>query len=178
MHVRLLNALLTASVVASGCSTVDVKSRVAPDTNLSQYHTYAFLPPRPGRPESIAQQQVRQALRQAMAQKGFIEAGPGAPPDFVVAYHVRERQQEAASWGDWGYGPAWGWGPDESYTYTLGTVIIDFVDVRTNRVFWRGTASQVVDHPDNPDPQKIDRAVTKVVNRYPVQVAAVPPPRM
>src|SRR5262245_46727353 len=118
MHTRLWNALLTAPVVARGCSTVDVKSRVAPDANLSHDHKYAVFPPDVRRLEAIAHQDVRQDLRQARAQKGFTEAGPGAPPDFLVAYHVRERQQEAATWGDWGYGAGWGVGPDEIYTYT------------------------------------------------------------
>jgi hypothetical protein len=156
-----------------GCGAT-VSSTVAPNANLAQYHTYAFRTPtyRQGKAESPAEQELRGALRNSLAQKGMMEAGPGQQPDFLISYHVKTQQKLDVN--TVGYGYWWGYGGYDVTTYTEGTLIVDFVDPRSNSVFWRGTASQVVNHPYAPDLAKIDKAVTKLVGQYPAMVAAVP----
>jgi hypothetical protein len=56
--------------------------------------------------------------------------------------------------------------------YTQGTLFIDFIDPKTNQVFWRGTASAVVNHPENPNGKKLASAVDKVMKKYPSEVAS------
>ena len=170
-------ALLIA--VAAGCSGITTNANIAPGANLAQYHTYGwYAPPRPG--ESPGEQQVRVALENQLAQKGLVPATNGRP-DFLVAYHAT-RQQKVAVTPGYGYGYGYGYGlysgMPSAYTYTEGTLIVDFIDPKTNQAFWRGTASGVLNHPNNPDPQKIDTAVAKLMKRYPVEVASVPQPVM
>ena len=55
--------------------------------------------------------------------------------------------------------------------YTQGTLFIDFIDPKTKQVFWRGTASAVADHPENPDTGKLAKAVDKVMAKYPSELA-------
>lgn len=163
-------AAIVALGLGLGCGA-SVHSSVAPNANLGQYHTYAFATPRyrANRPETPAEQDLREALRSSLAQKGLVEAPAGAAPDFLVAYHVKTRQQmDAATLGYGWYGPA------DVYTYTEGTLIVDFVDPRTNAAFWRGTASDVVNHPEAPDVARLDKAVAKLINQYPAAMAAAP----
>jgi hypothetical protein len=149
-------------LVGAGCGAA-VTSTVTPGSNLGQYKTYTFLTPhyRQGRPESPAEQEARASLAQGLADKGLMLAQPGQKPDFEVAYNVKEQQKWDVE--DLGYY----WGPGNVYSYTQGTLIVDFVDPATNKVFWRGTATDVVDNPSSPDLGKVDAAVTKMVKQYP-----------
>jgi hypothetical protein len=167
----LVAALLLA---VAGCGAT-VRSTVASGANLSQYRTYAFKTPtyRANRPETPAEQEVRMAIRNGLAEKGLTEVPPGVAPDFEIAYHVKKQQKldvNTVGYGFWGWGPAWG--PGYVTTYTEGTLIVDFIDTRTNTVFWRGTATDVVQHPASPDLGKVDNAVAKMIRQYPTTVAA------
>ena len=159
--------------VAAACSGITTNANLAPGANLSRYHTYAWYSP-PQASESPGEQEVRAALENQLAQKGLVPA-TNAPPDFLIAYHGA-KQQKVNVMPSYGYG--WWGGYPNIYTYTEGTLIVDFIDPGTNKVFWRGTASGALSHPNNPDLHKIDTAVAKLVQKYPTQVAAVPRPAM
>jgi hypothetical protein len=161
-------------LVGSGCGA-SVSSTVTPGASLGHYQTYSFLTPsnQEGQAESPATQEVHMALARELAKKGLMPAAPGQAPDFQVAYHVKTQQRMDVS--HYGYY----WGPTNVYSYTVGTLIVDFVDPQTNQVFWRGTASQVADNPSSPDLAKVDKAVAKLVKQYPGSaMASVPRPAM
>jgi hypothetical protein len=176
MEKRLL-PLAAGLLIAAGCGAT-VRASVTPGANLEQYHSYAFFTPtyRANQPESPAEQEVRSALRRDLALKGMVEA-TSAPADFLVAYHVKERQVldvGSVGYGFWGYG----YGPGYVTSYTEGTLIVDFIDPRTKSVFWRGTATAVVSHPDTPNLAKVDKAVSKLVGQYPSMTASIERPQM
>jgi hypothetical protein len=54
--------------------------------------------------------------------------------------------------------------------YEAGTLVLDMVDTRTNRVVWRGWAQRslegVIDHPDRME-QVVERAVAKMLAEFP-----------
>jgi Domain of unknown function (DUF4136) len=172
--------LAIALFAAVGCSGITANSNTAPGANLGKYHTYAWYQPPSGEMQSIAEQEVRSSLERQLAQKGLTMATT-QPPDFLVAYHATKQQKVNVTpgygygYGYWGY--RWGGFPDVS-TYTEGTLVVDFIDPQSNQVFWRGSAQGVVENPNNPDPQRIDTAVAKLVKQYPMQVASVPRPAM
>jgi hypothetical protein len=174
----LLLSLAAALTLVAGCSPMTVNANVSPTANLSKYKTFSWLtsPYQQGQPQSLGEQQVHAALVRDLAQKGMVEAPAGTPPDFLIAIHKVKEQKLDVSTVGYGY---WGWGgfPDVT-TYTQGTLIVDFVDPQTNKVFWRGTASAVLDHPENPNVKMLDKAVSKLVNQYPGMVAATSRPAM
>jgi hypothetical protein len=159
--------------VAAGCGAT-VRSTVAPGANLAQYRTYQFYTPayRANQPESPAEQELRAALSRDLASKGLVEAPANTPPDFLVAYYVKKQQKLDVSTVGYGF---WGWGgPTNVSTYTEGTLIVDFIDSHTRNVFWRGTATDIVNNPDSPDLGRVDKAVSKLVNQYPTMMASTP----
>jgi hypothetical protein len=163
---------VAALLVACGGPAVSVRATTAPDANLAQYRTFAFFTPayRQGKPESIADQELRRALTQDLQQKGITEVTPGSAPDFLVVYHTRVR--EVTNGTSTGYGSYEAW-PDIR-TYDQGTLVVDFIDPHGNKVFWRGIAKAAVMHPESPDPRKIDWAVSHLMRQYPSLVASVP----
>ncbi|HEX6836464.1 MAG TPA: DUF4136 domain-containing protein, partial [Polyangia bacterium] len=69
-------------------------------------------------------------------------------------------------------GWAWG-GPDVTVRqYTEGTIVVDFVDPSSHRVLWRGSANGVVQHPQNPDLNKVAKSVDKMMRHYPPSALA------
>ncbi len=192
---RNLAYALTA-LAAVGCSSVQVRATPAPNANLSQLRTFAFMTPvqpdsQAARLEqSPAGQQIRNRLEQDLVDKGYVPAPAGTQPDFLVAYRADLRERtDVQTWyagPGWGGGWGWGWGgwawdgPDVTVRqYTEGTLVVDLVDPGTHRVLWRGTASGVVEHPQNPNLHKVAKAVDKLMDRYPPsQLAAAERPRM
>jgi Domain of unknown function (DUF4136) len=166
-----LRLIVTGALLIAGCGAT-VNSSVTPGTNLAQFKSFSFYtaPSGAAQPTSVADQTIDDALRQSLIAKGYVEATNGAP-DFLVAHHVKTQQQlEVAG----GYGYGFGFGGMDAYTYTEGTLIVDFIDPKTNKAFWRGTASDVVNHPSNPDTGRIQAAITKLINQYPTNLAATP----
>jgi hypothetical protein len=187
---------VAAALVAAGCSSVQVRSTPAPGANLAARHTFAFMTPvRPDSraaqlQQSPAGQQIQSQIARDLIDKGYAPAPAGVQPDVLVAYRVRLRPRtEVQSVGypgpGWGWGWGWGWGgwawegSDVTVReYTEGTLIVDFIDPRSHDVLWRGTATGVVAHPDNPNLGKVARAVDKVMDRFPSsQLAGASRPR-
>ncbi len=164
--------LLRVAAVAliAGCGA-SVSSTVSPGANLGRYHTYAFYtsPYRAGAAESPSEQEVKSALRNSLAQKGMVETAPGQTPEFLVAFHARKQQKLDVTSAGYGW---WGLGGADVYTYTEGTLIVDFIDPATKNVFWRGTATQIIDNPYAPNLNKIDKAVAKMIDKYPATMTA------
>jgi hypothetical protein len=169
--------LLVGIVCAAGCITT--RATTAPHTQLGQYRTFAFTPEAS---QTIARTPtgavVRDAITQQLAARGIAPASPGTPPDFYVSYQLVLREELAAyGWGGgWGWGWGYGWGgPADVYQYTQGTLIVDFVDPKTHQSFWRGTATSIVNTPDNPSQKKIYKSVAKMLAKYPVELVASAP---
>ena len=182
-------AYALAALVAAGCSSVQVRTTRAPSANLSALQTFAFMTPVDPNSRAAeldrtpAGQQVRAEIARKLEDKGYTPAPAGMQPDFLVAYRADLRQKvDVQSWGypgPWGWGWGWGWGgwawdgPDVTVRqYTEGTLIVDFVDPVSHRVLWRGTATGVVHHPQNPNLQKVAKAVDKLMDRTPPSAMA------
>jgi hypothetical protein len=161
-----------------GCSEISTSARLAPGTPVTSYRTYSWFQD-PNKPvQTLAEQRMRSSLEAKLASKGLMPA-TAAPPDFLVAYHAKtqEKIQVTPSYAygypyTWGY--SWGGFPDVT-SYLEGTLIVDFIDPHSNQVFWRGTAEGEVQHPENPDPQRIDKAISRLIDQYPApQMASSP----
>jgi len=80
--------------------------------------------------------------------------------------------------GGWGYG-GWGVGMGSTTTYenvyTVGTVILDLYDAKTQKLLWRGTASDTIPEKSSSLAKKIDKAAVKMFKKFPPPPA--PPPK-
>jgi hypothetical protein len=175
---NLVSALLALLLI--GCSTIQVRSTTAPNANLA-LSTFAFTAPvdpttRTAQvDQSPAGQEIRNQLSRNLTSRGYQPAPPGVQPDFLVSYEMLMKERTAVTnWGGpLGWGGAWGWGwggwwgGNDIYQYTEGTIVVNFVDPATQQVLWRGTATSVVDHPDNPSVGKTAKAVDKLMAKYP-----------
>jgi hypothetical protein len=177
-----LSAILAAGLLAA-CSTVTVTTDHDPSAPFAKYRTYTLAPPRQGQvltPTSEAT--LRSALRRELARRGIMEVS-GVRADLDVVRHVfLQNRISVRQFTDWGYDDRFARWPYRFGTYrmwmgaprtymdvrhfTEGTLILDFVDARTRRSVFRGTATAVVGGTGS-NARNIDEAVERIVAQMP-----------
>jgi hypothetical protein len=85
-------------------------------------------------------------------------------PDFVIAYYVTSKNRLNVQ--DYSYGPPRLWGSRDLRVnqYAEGTLMVDFIDTRTNQVVWRGRATGALELKDVE--KKINKSTEKLVKQF------------
>jgi hypothetical protein len=170
--------LLAGAMVATGCATtMTVSSHVERGLDFSFYRTFDWGPadalptgdPRLDQ-NPFFKDHVQGAVEKRLAARG-IELSTSGTPDLLIHYHANIRQRIDVNRVDrtYGYCSA-GDCPAETIEYESGTLVLDIIDARTNRLIWRGWAqNSVADILDDPDrmARTIDEAVTRMLERLP-----------
>ncbi|MFZ0133542.1 MAG: DUF4136 domain-containing protein [Desulfobacterales bacterium] len=182
-------ALLLMTVMVAACSGIQVNQDYDPVTDFSRYHTFAWAP-EPAQKSGNAlidsplmDRRIRTAIETTLASRGFAAAADNRP-DFLVTYQLVVRNQvevtpagPAFGWGAFPYGywgypyPFWGGIDYSGYVdyYQEGTLIIDFTDFETQKLFWRGTGSRRVSRQSTPEKTtaEVNRIVAEILAQYP-----------
>jgi hypothetical protein len=177
---RGLTRLTLAAIVSmavTGCATMNVSSHVERGLDISKYHTYDWGPadalptgdPRLDK-DPFFKDHVQGAVEKSMAARGFEWATTGSP-DLRIHFHanISERMEIDRLDRDRGYCSGDGCTP-AVMTYEAGTLVIDVIDTRTNKLVWRGWAQHAVKGMlQNQDTmaRQIDEAVTRMFVRFP-----------
>jgi hypothetical protein len=161
-------------LIAVGCTPISVRSDYDLNADFSKYRTYSYVPkttqkpgPQPQARESFLDQRLMTAIDRSLKAKGY--RMKEQEPDFLVAYQVNLENRLEVYQYNYSYRY---WGPTSSYVqeYKEATLTLDFVDPKTNQMFWRGWAAKdVYDLPRNPEEaqENINRAVDKILENYP-----------
>jgi hypothetical protein len=165
-----------AALVVAACVPMRVNSYVEQGVNLSQFRTYDFAPAdsvSTGDPRldnnPFFRDRLQGAVDQRLAAKGFERVASGAQPDLLIHFHVSVTQQIDVNDIDREYGYCRS-GNCRPYVYDAGTLVIDLVNPAASQVVWRGWVESSIDGViDNQKwmEQKIDAAVTRILNRLP-----------
>lgn len=181
---RLLGVAVMCLSVAmlAGCSSVDVKTDYDPDVDFSKYKTYGWV----GdggviEGSTLAQyplvaKRVRDSVDRILQERGFNVVKDVETADLAVVLQAgTQEKMQVTNYGGY-YGYYWydpWWGPygghtDVSY-YTEGTLVIDFVDVESKELAWRGLGTKIVHSYSSPeDAQKaIDTVVDRILQTFP-----------
>jgi hypothetical protein len=132
---------------------------------------------------------LRDALRTELAARGITESTTGKGDLAIVRHVFTTDKVSVQQYTDWGYGYGGGYGggwpygygsygmwagAPRTYTdvsnYTEGTMILDVVDTRTNKLVFRGTGTAIVGGPES-NAGKIREAVKKMVAALPSPAA-------
>lgn len=151
-----------------------------PQTDFSRYKSFGWTPAQsektagaPGN-NPFFTRRVQTAIEDFLIRNGYIEASDGNPDFLIETQLVVERKVEVDRTGE-------GW-PGNRYfgdsffettvdEYEDGTLIIDFLDPGTKKLFWRGTGSRRVAPSSSPQKsaETIDRWVSEILKQYPPQ---------
>jgi hypothetical protein len=168
-------AAVLAAIALTGCATLRVNSYLERDADFTHYRSYAWSPrdglstgdPRLDNNRFFSQR-VEDAVNLQLAARGFEQAGPGAA-DLLIHIHARVDQRMDASALD----PEYRRCDVENcrpQLYDAGTLLIDFIDTRTNRLAWRGWAEGSFDGVIDDQrwmEETIDNAVAQILARLP-----------
>jgi hypothetical protein len=171
-------AVVIAALAAAHCATtMTVSSHVERGLDLSPYRTFDWGPadalptgdPRLDQ-NPLFKDQVQGAVEKQLAARG-IELSTSGTPDLRIHYHANITQRIDVNRADRAYGYCSGGDcPADTIEYEAGTLILDIIDTRSNRLIWRGWAqNSVEDLLDDPDKmaRMINEAVTRMLERLP-----------
>ena len=173
-------------LILSGCSDLQVLTSYDDDADFTSYLTFGVVnydttSQVSGRPTGFVDGYFKSAIEKEMKNRGYLLSDNR---DLEVYYYLKlstETQLVASTSPSYGayYGSPYYYGYYGGYGYgavgvsigssttsvyevdhTEGTLIIDIVDVRANKVVWQGTARKSVD-----DSGSVKREIDEVISR-------------
>lgn len=164
-------ALFAATL--AGCGPLHVYSFTERGADVSRYRTYdwAVLPPQEtGDPRldsnPFFHDRMHQAVEKELAKRGF-EKADSAEAQLLLHYHVSITQKIDLGAADPNFGVCDSCRPT---VYDAGTLLIDLMDSRTNKLLWRGWVERGFDNAiDNQNlmEARVDEAVRKIFEKLP-----------
>jgi hypothetical protein len=163
---------LAALVTVLGCSGIKVATDHNQEYDFSALKSFAWMAS--GSEElldplvdtAILDRRVKRAVEAEMLIKGYTKSEDN--PDFYISYHFGTEGQVDVSACGYHYpeSPRC-WGREvETYSYTKGTLVLDFVEPADLELVWRGYATGAIHDIDRMD-ETIGEAVRKVLRRFP-----------
>ena len=174
---RTLEVMLAAGLTIGSlaCAPVRVSTSLERGMDFAQYKSFTFAAgdrfvtgdPRLDNNEFF-QDRIKHSATRALEAHGFEAASPGTA-QLIVHYHANVNQRIDVNELDSRYGYC---ESCHSSLYDAGTITLDFVDSRTNRLVWRGWAEGSLDGIDDQDmiEQRVDEAVTRILAKLPPRV--------
>ena len=170
-------ALALAALALGACATMTASSHVERGVNFAQYKTFDWgpadqLPTGDPRLDNnpFFKDHLEGAVEKAMAARHFMHAATGTKPDLLIHYHANVSQRFEVQGVDTSRGYCYDNCEPRVSEYEAGTLVIDMVDAKTNKVVWRGWAQDsmtgVIDNQTRLEKQ-IDEAVTKMMKELP-----------
>ena len=171
-----LTAVTFAALAFAACATMNVSSHVERSVDFAQYHTWDWGPADAlptGDPRLDNNPFFKDYLEGAF-EKQFaarhLERATAGTPDLLIHYHANISQRFEVNGVDRSRGYCYEDCEPRVSDYEEGTLVVDAVDARTNRVVWRGWAQSnvngVIDNQDRLAAQ-INEAVTRMMERFP-----------
>jgi hypothetical protein len=177
-----LTSILVTTILLWSCGpSLKVNSDYDKDANFGQYKTFALY-----RSDSIHdaisqlnQNRIINAIKNEMTKKGFQETAEN--PDLLVntVAIFKDRVSVSSTSNYYGYGGVYrpyyaGYGGGGSGTTTYdtrhykdGSLIIDVIDAKSNKLLWQGIGNKEIDGPaKNPD-TNIPKAITTIMASFP-----------
>jgi len=172
-----LAAVALFAFAVTGCATMMVSSHVQRDVDFARYRTYDWgpadaLPTGDPRLDNnpFFKDHMQGAVEKHLAARG-LELSSTGKADLLIHYHANVSQRIDVNRVDRQYGYCYG--EDCSVRvmeYEAGTLVLDIVDTRTDRVVWRGWAQDslegVIDNQDRME-RMINEAVAQMLERFP-----------
>jgi hypothetical protein len=169
----LFPVLLGAVVVTAACATMTVSSHVDPNLDAKRYRTFDWGPadalptPDPRLDKNpFYQDKVQGAIEKEFAAKGFARADAGGQADLLIHFHAVIDRHIDINRIDADHGYCFDANCQARVVeYEAGTLVLDVVDAKTNRVIWRGWAQNTIDDAKIDNEQRLARQVDEAVRR-------------
>ena len=119
---------------------------------------------------------ITAAMQRDMTGRYMTEVAKGGDVTLTAVEATQDKQEFTTFYNGLGSGYAWQrpWGSagfmDTQATLgdiPLDTLVVDMYDTKTHKLLWRGTVTQPVGGSEDKNDQRIDKAVTLLISKYP-----------
>ena len=180
----LVGAIIMTLLLA-GCFSLKVTHDYDKTVDFSKYKTYQYYGWAKESDKvlnNLDKRRIEEAFAKEFAKRGLTLVDSGG--DLMVSLFIVVQQKTGVTYttdhygyygGYYGYGPGWGWGPSYStttaheYDYTVGTLVVDVFDQKTEKLIWEGIGSKTVDENPQNRERNIPKAVAQIMYYYPVR---------
>ena len=171
-----------AVLILAACQSAPrITSQTAPEADIKQYHTYAFmekLSTDAAGYTSINTQLLKAAVTRELAERGLT---PSDNPDLMVNLLLITKDKVEGStdprygvsyghwgWGRRGWGVGVGLGDRDIRSVREDTLTVDLIEKTRNLLVWSGSAAyQPTQKEQNDSAKRIDDAVGRIFDRFP-----------
>jgi hypothetical protein len=176
---RLFSVILTAAALLP-VQAMAQKVRVDYEhgNDFTKYKTYKWVKIKENpNVNQIVDQRIIAAIDAEMTKEGLTKSDN---PDVFIGYQALLTQQQQlttftnGAGPGWGYGGRWGygWGASSISTTTSsiinnGSLVIDLMDPQLQKLVFRGIATDTLSDKPEKNAKKIQKAVTKIFEKYP-----------
>jgi hypothetical protein len=165
-----LFCVLTLLSVASSFAGISVDHDKSAD--FSQYRSFTIKEATPAI-NPLMRERLIKAIEVGLGAKGLEKVDDGA--DLKVVVHTSTDTEQRILADTWGYGgyPGWrgwgGWGTTtvDVLNIDIGTLMLDIVDMESNKLVWRGVATDSIPLKSEKLEKRIYKAVDKLFRHYP-----------
>ena len=171
MKKYILLSVTALCLAATSCSPFNVRTDYSQTANFNQYKTYK-LRITDLKLNYLDQDRVLNEVSRQLQAKGF---SVSENPDLIVNVKANHKKindvQKHAPYGVYGWGGGFGWGFGMSRTfsshYNEGSLLVDIIDAKTNRLVWQGIGEGIqVDRPEAKR-KEIPMIVSEIMKNFP-----------
>ena len=166
--IRVMSMLaMMVGLMAMSAAAQSVQSDFDRSFRFSDLKTFSFATQNraasdPLASDSLNDGRIRNGLESQLTAGGFHMGTEKS--DFVIAYYVTTKNKLNVQ--DFGYGPPRWFGSRDIRVnqYSEGTLMVDFIDAKSNQVIWRGRASGTLEMKGVD--KKISKSVEKLIKQF------------
>jgi Domain of unknown function (DUF4136) len=145
-----------------------VKTDYDRNVSFSQYKTYSWQ--KVSTKDPLWVDRIKNAVNADLATKGWTQVPSGGDIS-LVAIGATKNQQTLDTFYN-GFGGGWRWGgfgnaTTTTDTYQVGTLVLDMFDTQTQKLIWRGSASDTLSNKADKNIKNLDKGVQKMLKHFP-----------
>ena len=158
--------LILSVLVFLGCSSLRVTNDYDPEFEFSKQITFAVAHHNREGEDTLLNDRLLSALETELGSKGYVKAFK-AEADLVFVFHTKvenkidiDTDYQMVGYGRYRYGGGMV-ATTSTYQYTKGTLIVDALNPKDEKIVWRGIATDTLS--EHKTPQKRTEYINEVV---------------
>jgi len=166
--------VVAASLLAGAALAVDVKTDYDKAADFGAIKTFS-VKVGTGWGNEISEKRVVDAVTAQLTAKGWTPAPEGEADALVVLHGATSEKQTLTTfydgWGGYGW---YGWGgatmgsaTTTSYTYTVGTLVVDVFHAKSKQLMWRGSVEDELKNSVEKREKQLKKAMSKLFYTFP-----------
>jgi len=177
MQIKNIILIVLSAFLLVGCSSLKVNVDYDPAFSFMQQKSFAIVHHNKEGEDTLFNDRFTRALSLDLKQKAYVSEDKSSA-DLIFVFHVNvesktdiDTDYTMVGYGRYGYGGHMV-STTRTYKYTKGTLIIDALNPKNNKIVWRAITTDVLKSYDSPEERiaYIQKVVQKAMKDFPSKV--------